>query len=409
MSGYFRRTTCRACEGNKLTEILDLGVMPPANAYVYPENIKKQESKYPLTIHFCLDCYLLQVLDVVSPELLFKNYHYTTGSSEPMRHHFHDYAEKAVRQYISGPSDLVIDIGGNDGLLLEYVKPHARILNIDPADNLEGMSRDKDIPFYPAFFSSKTADDIVAAYGAASVVTANNVFAHIDPIRDVFEGAGRLIGDDGVFICEVHWVKHLLDEACFDQIYHEHLCFYSLHALQALIRTSGMTVFDVEIVPTQGQSLRVFAAKNKKAGESIGQILEIERAAGLLNVEKYLSFARSVEQNKREAIELIDNLKSRGKRIVGYGAPAKGNTLLNYYGLDTHSIDYLIDSTPAKQGLYSPGALIPIFPPSELSRRPPDFILLLAWNYKEAILRKEASLLERGVKFFVTAPKVSIL
>jgi hypothetical protein len=294
-------------------------------------------------------------------------------------------------------------------LLLEYVKPHARILNIDPADNLEGMSRAKDIPFYPAFFSSKTADDIVAAYGAASVVTANNVFAHIDPIRDVFEGASRLIGDDGVFICEVHWVKHLLDEACFDQIYHEHLCFYSLHALRALIQTSGMTVFDVEIVPTQGQSLRVFAAKNKKAGESVGRILEIERAAGILNVEKYLSFARSVEQNKREAVELIDNLKSRGKRIVGYGAPAKGNTLLNYYGLDNHSIDYLIDSTPAKQGLYSPGALIPIFPPSELNRRPPDFILLLAWNYKEAILRKEASLLERGVKFFVTTPKVFIL
>lgn len=408
MSGYVKRTTCRSCGGDHLTPILDLGAMPPANAYVEPADIDKPEAIFPLTLSLCEDCFLLQTPDVVDPEILFKNYHYSTAASGPMVAHFQAYAENAIRPFILGGADLVVDIGGNDGVLLGFAKSFARVLNVDPADNLSEMSESKGAPFYPAFFSFDVAKKVVAEYGHARVATANNVFAHIDGINDVFKGVAHLIGDEGVFICEVHWAKNLLDEACFDQIYHEHLCFYSLHALKAVIERAGMRVFDVEIVPTQGQSLRVFAAKGRPEKEAVRRTLETEKAAGLLDIERYRTFAAVVERNRAEALALIASLKAEGKRIIGYGAPAKGNTLLNYYGLDARSIEYLTDSTPAKQGLFSPGAKIPIYPPEETQKRPPDYVLLLAWNYKDAILRNESALREKGVKFFVTTPKVSI-
>lgn len=406
---YRHNTTCRICGGTDLVQVLDLGSMPPANAYVKKENLGKPEPAFPLVLYFCRTCSLAQLLDVVHQDILFKDYHFLTSASAPSVTHFKQYAEEAIRPYITSPNDLVIDIGGNDGVLLSFVKDYARVLNVDPADNLAPISLENGVPFYPAFFTSHTAKVILEKYGKAKVVVANNVFAHTDPLQDVFKGVAELIGEDGVFIFEVHWAKHFIEEGAFDQIYHEHLCFHSLHALQHLITASGMNIFDVQIVPMQGRSLRVFAAKSRTATQHINNILLEEKKAGLDDEATYHAFAEKVELNKKKLLTLLHELKAAGKKIVGYGAPAKGNTLLNYYGIGPDILDYLTDTTILKQGMYSPGMHIPIVSPERLLTDTPDYILLLAWNFKDAILEKEKALRARGVKFINTVPQVEVL
>ena len=409
MEDCTHKTACRICGNSELIKVLDLGSTPPANAYLSKEDLGKPEKSFPLAIYFCRTCSLVQLLDVVDPNLLFKGYHFLTGASGPSVTHFEKYANEAVRPFIESKDDLVVDIGGNDGVLLSYLKDDARVLNVDPADNLALLSEEKGVPFYTAFFTSETAKDLIRKYGHAKVVTANNVFAHTDSLRDVFKGVADLIGDTGVFIFEVHWVKHLVETGCFDQIYHEHLCFHSLHALKRLVEDSGMKVFDVEVVPMQGQSLRVYAAANRPEKPAVAQLLKEEEAVDLTDERTYQAFAQKVEDNKQKLLALLGTLKREGKRIVGYGAPAKGNTLLNYYGLGTETLDYLTDSTPLKQGLYSPGKHIPIVPPDRLQEDTPDYILLLAWNFKDAILEKEKALREKGVKFIITIPNLEVV
>lgn len=390
-------------------KILDLGYTPISNAYLAEEDLEKPESSYPLVLYFCRNCSLAQLLDVVRSDLIFKNYHFMTTASPPSVEHFRKYADAVVRPLISSPDELVIDIGGNDGILLSFVKSFARVLNIDPADNLAGFSEARGVPFYSAFFDSGVSDDILARYGRAKVVVANNVFAHTDPLRDVFRGVAKLIGENGTFVFEVHWQKHLLEEGAFDQIYHEHLCFHSLHALKHLVESAGMTTFDVEVVPMQGQSLRIFAAYDRVPTKRVARILAEEEMAGITDERTHHAFAKKVEENKQKLLALLAGLKAAGKRIVGYGAPAKSTTLLNYYGIGSETLDYLTDTTPLKQGRYSPGTRIPIVSPERLYADRPDYALLLAWNFKDYILEKERKLRDAGTRFIVTIPEVMVV
>ncbi len=407
--GYTHNAKCRICQGTDLVKILDLGEQPPANAYLTEKDLNKPEQKFPLVLYFCKTCSLVQLLDVANPEILFKDYHFLTSASQPSIDHFHKYATNAVLPLIKSRNDLVIDIGGNDGTLLSYLKDAARVLNVDPADNLASRSEEKGVPFYTAFFTSKTAKELIRIYGSAAVVTANNVFAHTDALRDAFKGVAELIADNGVFIFEVHWVRHLVDAGCFDQIYHEHLCFHSLHALKRLVEDVGMKIFNVEIVPMQGKSLRVYAAHNRKPLPTVKKILDEEKRRGLTQSAVYEEFAHTVETHKTKLTGFLKDLKAKGKKIVGYGAPAKGNTLLNYYHVGTETLDYLTDSTPLKQGLYSPGMHIPIVPPERLQTDTPDYIFLLAWNFADAILEKEKGLRQKGVRFFITIPEFKVI
>lgn len=409
MQDYTHKAVCRVCEGTDLVKVLDLGSTPPANAYLKEEDLRKPEKSFPLALYYCRTCSLAQLLDVVDPSILFKDYHFLTGASAPSIAHFKKYAEEVIKPLITSKDDLVIDIGGNDGVLLSFVKDYARVLNVDPADNLAPISEEKGVPFYSAFFTSEIADNLIAKYGTAKVVVANNVFAHTDPLRDVFKGVAKLIGEDGVFIFEVHWQKHLLEEGAFDQIYHEHLCFHSLHALKHLAESVGMTIYDVEIVPMQGQSLRVFASKHKVPTENVARILKEEEMAGLTDERAHRAFAEKVEENKKKLLVLLAELKAAGKKIVGYGAPAKSTTLLNYYGVGPETLEYLTDTTPLKQGLYSPGTHIPIVSPERLQSDRPDYILLFAWNFKDYILEKEKDLRDAGVKFIITIPTVEVI
>lgn len=409
MEDYALNTACRVCQGTDLTLVLDLGATPPANAYLKDADLKKPEASFPLALYHCRDCSLLQLLHVVDPEILFKDYHYATGTSPQLFGHFKKYAEEAILPLITSPDDLVVDIGGNDGVLLSFIKDKARVLNVDPADNLAPLSEERGVPFYPAFFTSKVAESIVKEFGHAKVVTANNVMAHTDPLRDVFLGVSKLIGEDGTFVFEVHWQKHLLEETAFDQIYHEHLCFHSLRDLMHLVESASMSVHDAQVVSSQGLSLRVFAAKGRPQSARVAQILEEEKRHGVGDENALTAFRARVEAGKETLVALLRQLKAQGKKIAGYGATAKSGTMLNYYGIGVDTISYVTDTSPLKQGLYTPGTHIPIVSPERLITDTPDYILLLAWNFKDSILAKEQALRDKGIKFIVTVPKVEVL
>lgn len=406
---FYIRHECIGCKGSNLTEVLDLGAMPLANAFVSQDEIGHEDRKFPLSVSFCNDCSLLQVMQTVNPDILFSHYDYITSASSPLIPHFEDLGHVLANEFIESDKDLFVDIGGNDGTLLNAVKDRCRVLNIDPAKNIADLSKSKGIETLTDFFGTDVAKKVVDKFGTAKVVTANNVFAHIANIRDAFEGAGILIGDDGVLVIEVHWVGNLIGDGGFDQIYHEHLCYWSLTALKNLIDSLGMNVFRVELIPIHGRSMRVFISRSRDMDNSVEEILEEEWKLGLNTKNTFLNFGKEVEKNRKVLLETISRLKSEGKSIVAYGAPAKGNTLLNYFGLDSNLIDYAIDTTPMKQGKYTPGVHIPILHPDTVKKDVPDCFLLLAWNYADAIIQKENSFIDNGGKFIVPVPTIKII
>jgi hypothetical protein len=405
---FTRRSNCRVCGGTNLTQILDLGSMPLANAFLKKEDFAIEES-FPLTVMFCEDCFLLQVPEVVDPAILFKDYDYITSASKPLAEHFVDMGKMLKDKFVSSKDDLVVEIGGNDGTLLETIKNDCRVLNVDPAENIASLSRGRGVETMVAFFNQETASAIRNQYGSARVIVANNVAAHIDDIRGVFSGISSLLSDDGTCVFEVHWVGNLIGGGGFDQIYHEHLCYYSLLSLNRLVESVGLHIFNVEFVPIHGKSLRVFAGKKQKKTKAVDDIFALEKSIGLNKINTFKQFSQRVEKNRIDLFDLLSRLKKEGKKIAGYGAPAKGNTLLNFVGIGNNIIDYLTDTTPMKQGLYSPGMHIPIVSPGRLVSDRPDYILLLAWNYEEIILKKEDALRQEGVKFILPVPDVRIV
>lgn len=406
---YIHRTTCRICGGRDLVRILDLGVMPLANAFLREAEIRKPEPKFPLVVYFCNTCSLLQLLDVVNPKILFGEYDYITSASKPLADHFVKTANDLVSKFSIEKDDLVLEIGGNDGVLLSAIKDKCRVLNVEPAKNIAELSRNRGIDTITSFFDAEVAKDILKKYGFAKLVVANNVMAHIDDIKDVFSGIKALIGEGGVFVFEVHWVGNLINEGGFDQIYHEHLCYHSLHDLKYLAEDLGLKVFDIQTIPIHGESMRVFMSKNIPVKGSVKEFLAREDAMGLTRKETFIKFADKVRSGKKNLQNMLKELKDSGKTIVGYGAPAKGNTLLNYYGVTPNLVSFLTDTTPIKQGMYAPGTRIPVLHPDVTKEKLPDYFLLLAWNYADAILEKEASARKRGVKFIIPVPEPRIV
>ncbi len=411
MNDCIHKNACRICGQPDFIKILDLGEMPPANAYLKKEELDAPEEKFPLIVYFCNNCGLLQLLDVVSPLVLFRNYHYLTSASKPLADHFEKMARELADTFVTSKEDLILEIGGNDGTLLSAVRDTCRVLNVEPAENVAEISRQRGVPaISDSFgFNQKFAEGILKDYGRAKVVVANNVVAHIDNLKDMFEGVKMLIGRDGVFVFEVHWVGNLIGDGGFDQIYHEHLSYFSLTALDYLINQLGLKIFDVKLVPIHGESLRVYVSANREQEKSVDEFLAREKELGLDRLESYENFAKKVEKNKRDLKDMLIRIKAEGKKIIGYGAPAKGNTLLNYFGIGSDILEFITDTTSFKQGLYSPGMRVPIHHPDKIKEFPPDYILLLAWNYARAILEKEKELREQGVKFIIPVPEVKIV
>ena len=412
MKRIIHKKNCRICNSSHLIKVLDFGKMPLANAFLREEDLNKPELKFPLVVYFCNNCGLLQLLDIVNPELLFRNYYYLTSTSKPLREYFVKLGKNLINKFVKSRNDLVLEIGGNDAVLLNSIKNKCRVLNIEPARNIAKISREKGVETINEFFSKRLAEKIFKKYGPVKIVVASNVIAHIDNLNNVFEGVKILIGNKGVFIFEVHWVGNLIGlegRGGFDQIYHEHLSYFSLSSLKKIINQLGLKIFDVKLIPIHGKSLQIYVSKNYKISKSVNKFLKEEKDLGLEKVKTYKSFSKRIEQNKNELKNLLLKIKKENRKIIGYGAPAKGNILLNYFKIDNKILDFIIDDSPLKQGLYTPGVHIPVFSREKLKKRRPDYLLLLAWNYAESILKKEKDLRGKGVKFIIPVPKVKII
>ncbi|MFA6095221.1 MAG: class I SAM-dependent methyltransferase [Candidatus Paceibacterota bacterium] len=410
MEDFYKRLECHSCGNKGLIKVLDLGATPLANAFLSSEALGEPELIVPLAINFCPECSLVQLTHVVKGDVLFSDdYHYATSASRPLVEHFKGLAQEIAKHYVKSPHDLVIEIGSNDGTLLSYLTKSCNVLGIDPARNMAAIALTKGVPTVTEFLDMPLAERLRKEKGGAKVVVANNVMAHIDGIKDVFAAVKELLADDGRFIFEVHWVGNLVTEGGFDQIYHEHLFYYSLHSLRHMLGSLGMVINDVKLVPMHGESLRVYAGRSGESSQAVRDLLKREEEMGLAKAETYLAFSKKVFLNKEKLMKFLKDMKKSGKKIVGYGAPGKGNTLLNYYGIGPDILDFITDTTPQKQGTYTPGMHIPVVHPDRLKSEQPDYILLLSWNYADAILAKEKALRDQGVKFIVPVPEMKIV
>ena len=386
-----KRTSCRVCKGKNLKKILSLGSTPPANAYVAKEDLGKPEHLFPLELYFCTDCSFVQLLDIVSPELLFRNYVYVSSTSPSFVAHFKSLAEEVCTRFGFEKNSLIVDIGSNDGILLKHFKALGmKVLGVDPAIKIAEQATKDGIETIPAFFAQDTAKKILAERGHAKLITATSVFPHIDDLDSLVTAVKGLLADDGIFVIEAYYLANLLEKNLFDTIYHEHLSYFSVKTITDLLERLGMGVFAVEKVNTHGGSIRVFA---QKAGSkyprnySVQRFLLDEAGKNLDKESTYADFAEKIENNKAALQTILRELKAQGKRIVGYGAAAKANTLLNYFGIGPDILDYIVDDSPWKQGLHAPGTKIPIVSAEELKTKKPDYILLLAWNFAEQIMK----------------------
>lgn len=413
MKEIVKKNTCRVCTGNVLKKVLTLGPTPLANAFLTEQQTNEGEKFYPLDVYFCISCGFLQLGHVVSPRILFKDYVYVSSTSKVFIKHFEEFAEKVYQRLHLNANSLVIDIGSNDGILLKPFKNLGiKVLGIEPAVEIAKIARSDGVDTVSEFFSVKLVHAIIKKYGKADVVTATNVFAHIDDLDKVIEGLKILLKDDGVFIVEVPYVIDFLQKRYFDLVYHEHLSYWSVNTLLTLFKRFNMTVFHVEKVSVHGGSIRVFV-KNIKGrfpiDKSVEKFLVKEKRMKLKNIAVYLDYAQKVYENKVKLLLLLKNIKAQGKKIAAYGAPAKGNTLLNFFSIGLETLDFVIDDSKFKQGLYTPGKHIPVVSSKLLYEKKPDYVLILAWNFAEPIIQMHKSYQENGGKFIIPVPKPKII
>lgn len=405
---YEHRTTCRLCKKSDLTRFLALGEHPLADNFITADQIS-HEKKYPLDLYYCNSCSLVQLLDVVSQDTLFHDeYANFSSASAPLVAHFQSFAEEIAKAYL-GPDDLVVDIGSNDGVLLQFFKDQ-RVLGIDPAASVVRVAREKGIETWSEFFTEAVAVRIRDERGAAKLIMANNVFAHIDNIDDTVRGIKLLLAEDGIFIFEAHYLLDLIEHFEFDTVCHEHLCYFTVKPLMQFFARFGMSVVDVQRVKNHGGSIRVFVKNNATAtSPNVESLLKLENERGLHSAERFTRFQEEVESARTTLVSLIRGFRSAGKKVVGYGAPAKSGTLLNYCGFTAQDLSYITDTTPHKVGLLAPGSHIPVVSPDILKSETPDYILLLAWNYRDFILEKEKDLRARGTKFIIPIPHPEVV
>ena len=408
-----RRANCRLCQGTALELVLQLEPTPPANAFV-PEPARGQDQPlFPLDVFFCKSCAHLQLLDVVDPKLLFENYVYVSGTSQVFVRHFENYARDILKRYPQKPNSLVVDIGSNDGTLLSFFqKEGCTVLGIDPAIEIAADASGQGINTINGFFTPKLAKDILKEYGPAKIITANNVFAHADDLAGITKGVESLLAPDGVFAFEVSYLADVVEKTLFDTIHHEHVAFHSVGPLVPFLASHGLELIEAIRVDSHGGSLRAIAQKAggpHKHGESVNELLSLENTMGLHKLETFQDFAANIESLRKELSGLLKDLKAQGAKIAGFGAPAKATTLMYHFGIGPDVIDYVIDDSPLKQNLYTPGMHIPVVDGKAIAQRKPDYLLLLAWNFADSIIARNQAYLDSGGHFIVPLPKVSII
>jgi len=406
---YKKHNFCRICGGKNLVSYLDLGNMPLANSFIGPSQIKN-EQKFPLNVLLCRDCYFSQLSVVVDPKILFSKYAYRSAISDSFKKHCAELAKGQSRKILQ-KGDLVVDIASNDGsLLAEFKKLGNRVLGIEPAKNIAKIANGQQIETLAKFWSTDVATNVQKKYKKAKIITAFNVFAHVDDMHGFVEAAKMLLSDDGYLIIESPHVLNLIEKTEFDTIYHEHLSYLSLKPLKRLIESHGLKIARVKTFDIHGGSIRMYIEhKNRNTSDgSLQKVIAKEQSKGLYSLRYYKQFEKRVEKIKNDLIAEVKKLKKQNKKISGFAASAKGNTLLNFCGIGHESIDFIFDDTPEKQNKLYPGVHIPVISSEFLLEKNPDYLLILAWNLAEEIIFKTKKFQKRGGKYILPIPSLRI-
>lgn len=401
-------THCRFCSAPLSEIVADLGVLPLSNAYVHPDRLLDPELFYPLVAYVCGRCFLVQVGSFTTPEHLFSDYAYFSSYSDAWLAHAREYSVAICERLDLGAQSQVVEIASNDGYLLQYFREAGiPVLGIEPAANVGVVAREKGIETWTKFFGTATATEIA---GRADLLIANNVLAHVPDLNDFVEGLRIALAPAGTITIEFPHLLQIMRFTQFDTIYHEHYSYLSLLTVQRMLAAHGLDVVDVEELPTHGGSLRVYARHaGAEIAASVDALVEKERAFGMGRIETYRRFAEGVQACKRSLLQFLMAARGDGKRVAGYGAPAKASTLLNYCGARTDFIDYTVDLSPHKQGLFLPGTRIPIYAPEKIAETRPDYLLILAWNLRDEIISQMAHVRGWGGRFVIPIPRVEVL
>lgn len=404
---------CRFCSSKLLFPVINLGNVPLAGGFIKSQNALNQEKFYPLVISFCKNCFLLQSINVIHVDTLFKNYFYHSSAINTLIDHFKTTAKELL---INTPKKdtFVVEIGCNDGTFINAVlNNNAQALGVDPATNIVKPLIKKGMPIINDYFTELLATKIKKKYGQADIIFSSNTLAHIEDMHDVVKGIKTLLKPNGSLVFEIHYLGNVLGELQYDMIYHEHQYYYSLMTLKKLFAHYEMDIYDVKLIPIHAGSLRLYV-QNKKGGKheiskNVQTLIKKEKQQKFDKLTTYLSYAKKIEKTKNELLKLLETLKKNKKTIAGYGASGRGTIIMNYCGLTNDFLEYVIDDAPAKQGAYTPGTNLPIVPSNILrSKDKPDFVILFAWSFFEEIKKRNKKYLEKGGKFIVPLPKVHI-
>ena len=406
---------CRFCQTPLEHSVVDLGVSPLCQRHVTPANFTQAEPHYPLHARVCHDCFLVQVDDVVPPAEIFGDgeYAYFSSFSDSWLRHARDYTQNMIQRFGLGKESRIIEIASNDGYLLQYfLESGTQVLGIEPASNCAAAAVAKGVETVVAFFGRETALTIKANQGLADLLLGNNVLAHVPDINDFVAGMKTLLAPQGLITMEFPHLMRLIEENQFDTIYHEHFSYLGFTTVERIFSHHGLVIFDVEELPTHGGSLRIYARHSENpdlpVGPGVEELRAREKTHGLLDLSYYSLFGERVRETKRKLLSFLIDAKRSGKTIVGYGAPGKGNTLLNYCGIRTDFLDYTVDRSPHKQGNFLPGSRIPILDPDTIFDSRPDYVLILPWNLREEIMKQMAGIREWGGRFVVPIPEVEV-
>lgn len=405
--------SCRVCGKTDWQNVLSLGAMPLANGYLDSADCQDREPRYPLDVISCRCCRLLSLTYVVDPAILYRHYLYVTSDSDTITQHMRYVADLCRQQLSLQPGELVVEIGSNTGAQLMLFKDVGmRTLGIDPARNLAAVANEHGIETLSEFFTGDMARQVAERYGPARLILARHVFAHIDDVSMAATAISTLLSEDGMFVIEIPYVVDLLERVAFDTIYHEHISYFSLRTLITLFERHNLQVHDIRRLSVHGGSILVFVGLmngRRRVQPSVAKLLDLEEGIGLDDDVTYLRFARNVERIRHDLRSLIRGLVAEGKTVAGYGAPAKGNTIMNFCGFGPGEVAFCSDTTSLKQGKVLPGTHIPVVSPEQAKAAKPDYYLLLAWNYADEIVAKESAFLAGGGQFIIPIPRPVII
>jgi SAM-dependent methyltransferase len=404
---------CRFCKNELKKIFLNLGEMPSANSFLKERDLK-QEKKYPLCVYICKECLLVQIPEIRTPDELFSNYAYFSSFSDSWLNHAKEYVEMMIKRFKLNKKSHIIEIASNDGYLLDFFsKLNIPVLGIEPATNIAKISKEKGITTLEKFFNTQVAQELKNKNQQADVLIGNNVLAHVPDINDFVKGMKILLKPSGIITLEFPHILQLINQNQFDTIYHEHFSYFSFSVIQKIFSSQKLIIFDVEEISTHGGSLRIFVRHSENEiigiGKNVENLIQKEKESGINNYNMYSGFSTKIEKNKEKFLEFLVKADKENKTVICYGAPAKGNTLLNYFQINSKLIKYTVDLNPHKQGLFLPGTHLEIKSPLEIKNTKPDYIIILPWNIKDEIMKQLMYVKEWGGKFVIPIPEVEII